>query len=99
MMKKRDEMFGHIKDWKNSNLSQVDFCNKNNIALGTFGYWRTQYLKKENPNNSIKVFKPIKLVAAKTEYNYKITYPNGVCISLSCDVDKNELVKLIRCLD
>ena len=98
MMKKRDEMFGHIKDWKNSNLSQLDFCNENNISLGTFGYWRTQYLKNENPDSSIKVFKPIKLVAKK-ENNYKITYPNGVCISLSCEVDKNELAKLIRCLD
>ena len=98
-MKKRYEMFEHIKDWKNSNLSQVDFCNENSIAIGTFGYWRTQYLKKENPNSSVKVFKPIKLVAAKTECNYKITYPNGVCISLSSDVDKNELAKIIRCLD
>jgi len=98
MMKKRDEMFGHIEDWKNSNLSQVDFCNENNIAIGTFGYWRTQYLRKEKPDSTIKVFKPIKLVAKK-ENNYKIIYPNGVCISLSSDVDKNELAKLIRCLD
>ena len=91
-------MFGHIKAWENGSLSQIDFCKKNDIALGTFGYWRKRYLQKEKTESTIKVFKPIKLVA-KTENNYKITYPNGVCINLSSNVDKNELVKLIRCLD
>jgi len=97
-MEKRDEMFGHIKAWENSNLSQLDFCKKNGIALGTFGYWRKRYLRKEKTDTTIKAFKPIKLVA-KTENNFKITYPNGVFITLSSGIDKNELAKLIRCLD
>jgi hypothetical protein len=98
MIKSRDEMFRHITNWENSNLSQLDFCKKNGIALGTFGYWRKRYLQKEKTETKVKVFKPIKLVA-KTENNYKITYPNGVCISIPSGVDKNELSKLIRCLD
>jgi len=97
-MKRKDEMFGHIKAWEISNLSQLDFCNKNGIALGTFGYWRKRYLKKDKAETSVKVFKSIKLVPT-TENNYKITYPNGVCINISSGVDKNELAKLIRCLD
>jgi len=98
MMTRRDKMFGYINDWENSNLSQVNFCKKNDISLGTFGYWRTKYLRKEKTDSSVKVFKPIKLLPRK-ENNYKITYPNGVCISLSSDIDKYELAKLIRCLD
>ena len=98
MMKKREEMFGHIEDWEHSDLSQLDFCNKNNIALGTFGYWRTQYLTKEKTETTVEVFKPIKLLP-KIKSDYTITYPNGVCITLSTQVDKNELAKLIRCLD
>lgn len=98
MKKRKNEMFGYIKDWENSNLSQVKFCEKNGIKLGTFSYWRKQYLRKEKTDSSVRVFKPIKLVT-KTETNYKITYPNGVCLSLSSGVDKNELAKLIRCLD
>jgi len=97
-MERRVEMFGHITNWENSNLSQLDFCKKNGIAFGTFGCWRRRYLQKEKTETKIKVLKPIKLVT-KTESIYKITYPNGVCISLSSDVDKNELAKLIRCLD
>lgn len=98
MMKRKEEMFGHIKAWENSKLSQLDFCKKNGITFGTFGYWRKRYLRKGNSESTVKVFKAIKLVA-KTESNYKITYPNGVFISLSSGVDKNELAKLIRCLD
>jgi len=97
-MEKREEMFGHIKDWENSNLSQVGFCEKNGINLGTFGYWRKRYLRKEKTDTTVKVFKPIKF-SPKTENNYKITYPNGVSISLSSGTNKNELAKLIRCLD
>lgn len=97
-MGRREEMFGHIIDWENSNLSQLDFCKKNGIAFGTFGYWRKRYLQKETTETKVKVFKPIKLVSKK-ESIYKITYPNGVYLSLSSDVDKNELAKLIRCLD
>lgn len=97
-MKRRDEMFEYIKEWDISSLSQLDFCEKNGINLGTFGYWRTQYLKKEKTDSTVKVFKPIKLLP-KIENNYKITYPNGVCISLSSNIDKDELAKLIRCLD
>ena len=91
-------MFEYIKEWEIGSLSQLDFCKKNDISLGTFGYWRTKYLRKEKPESTVKAFKPIKLLP-NTESNYKITYPNGVCISLSSDVDKNELEKLIRCLD
>jgi hypothetical protein len=97
-MEKRDEMFRHITDWENSNLSQLDFCEKNGIAFGAFGYWRKQYLQKEEFDSNVNVFKPIKLVA-KIENNFKITYPNGVYITLSSGLDKNELAKFIRCLD
>jgi len=97
-MAKKEEMFGLIKDWERSNLRQRDFCNKNDIAFGTFGYWRKQYLKNQKPKSKVKAFKQIKL-SPGPERNYKITYPNGVCISLSSEVDKNELAKLIRCLD
>ena len=98
IVKRRDEMFDYIKGWENSSLSQLDFCKKNHINIGTFGYWRTQYLRKDSLDNTVKVFKPIKLLP-KIETNYKITYPNGVCISMSSGIDINELAKLIRCLD
>ena len=61
-MERREKMFGHIMDWENSNLSQLDFCKKNGIAFRTFGYWRKRYLQKETTDTKVKVFKPIKLV-------------------------------------
>lgn len=73
IMKRKNEMFGHIKAWEISNLSQLDFCNKNGIALGTFGYWQMRYLKKDKAETKVKVFKPIKLVST-TKNNYSTLF-------------------------
>ena len=89
-------MLGLIRTWELSGLSQKDFCINNNISLSTFGYWRKQYLKDQKPK--VKAFKQINL-PSRIDRELKITYPNGVSLRLTSDIDKNELAKLIRCLD
>lgn len=36
----------HFNDWEQSQLSQSDFCKKNDLNIGTFGYWRTKLCSK-----------------------------------------------------
>ena len=31
---------GHITEWKASGLSQRVYCQRNHLAVATFGYWR-----------------------------------------------------------
>lgn len=37
----------HIEGWRQSGLSQQDYCQSNDIALATFGYWRRKLKKSE----------------------------------------------------
>jgi len=29
----------HVASWRESNLSQVEYCRLNNLAINNFGYW------------------------------------------------------------
>lgn len=37
---KRAYWQGHIEAWKQSGLSQIDFCKTRSLALSTFQFWR-----------------------------------------------------------
>jgi hypothetical protein len=39
---KREHWQQHFSAWKDSKLSQRDYCQHHNIKFSTFGYWRKQ---------------------------------------------------------
>jgi hypothetical protein len=38
----------HIKSWRQSGLSQADFCKARSLALSTFQYWRRKISQGSN---------------------------------------------------
>ena len=83
-----DQMFGLIEIWKQSGLSQTEFCNQKQLSRYRFSYWLKKYRKqKEKPdqpeNNTAKRFFPVNITSKQepafchTDY-ITITYPNGV---------------------
>ena len=45
----------HIKKWKDSGLSQIDYCRENNLLKHRFTYWKCKNNKKTNPVKFIPV--------------------------------------------
>lgn len=45
----------HIKRWKESGLSQIDYCRANNLSRHRFTYWKCKNAKKNNPIKFIPV--------------------------------------------
>ena len=39
----RQQMFGQIEQWKQSDLTQRAFCSQNNITYHVFHYWYKRY--------------------------------------------------------
>lgn len=33
----------HIDDWRQSKLSQKEYCQRNDISFSSFSYWRTRF--------------------------------------------------------
>ena len=38
---------GHIEAWKNSGLSQVEYCREKNLSRHRFTYWNSKLRKKD----------------------------------------------------
>ena len=52
----------HIKAWRKSGLSQIDYCRNNNLSRCRFTYWKCKEDKKSNPMTFIPVLhKPSKV--------------------------------------
>ena len=94
----QDQMFGLIEAWKQSGLSQTEFCDQKQLSRHSFGYWLKKYRnQKDKPdqpeNNTAKSFFPVNITSKQQQATYEtnhitITYPNGikVCCPLNLEV-------------
>ena len=93
---RREEMAYHLKSWKESGLSQHQYCLSNNLRFSTFYYWRKKDRRQENPLTD--GFIPIRVkgtVSAAADSNIEIQYPNGVRI-LVPSMDIQFIGRLVR---
>ena len=75
----------HIETCAQSNLTQAEYCRKNNLSRYAFGYWKTK-LNKE------KAFRPLLPVSIKpgitpASSSFNNHYPSGVSISYDHRID------------
>lgn len=91
METKHEKMYALIEEWKSSGICQEEFCREHGIKIGTFGYWRTKYLKQQEP--ATPSFIPVQ--PSEPDGAVEITYPNGVKIRLM-EYTAESLATLIR---
>ena len=48
--KTRTTWLSLVRDWESSGQSQRSFCDAHGLKLGTFSYWRRQYLQMQGVN-------------------------------------------------
>ncbi|MFT7158059.1 MAG: hypothetical protein ACI8Q1_003085, partial [Parvicella sp.] len=48
-MRKSEQMFPIIEQWKESKLSKSTFCKQESLSLHVFNYWASQYKKRRKP--------------------------------------------------
>jgi hypothetical protein len=93
----QEEMYLAIELWKESGLSQKNYCSENGIVYNTFKYWVKKYNGKKKPvKPQVKTFLPIQVNTTPEAYllghsnnEITITYPNG--IEIKCPVDISTL--------
>lgn len=104
----QEEMYLAIEMWKESGLSQKQYCKQENLAHSTFQYWHEKY-KGNNPNkrrsklSASNSFIPVQvtkhddiITTPVMEENITITYPNGVQISCPITIPEYKLKSLIK---
>lgn len=87
-------MFALIKAWECSDEQQEQFCNRQGVSLGSFGYWRTKYKRENNnPNPTTGSFIGLKPHLAE---GLEVFYPNGVRVRLPQGSSFSDLQALIH---
>ncbi len=91
----------HMDAWKNSGLSQVQFCKQNNLTYAAFGYWRTRLKKLNAINNDanddtdVVKFLPVNLSRnMSTHLTLNINHQHS--INILPDFDARLLTKIIQ---
>jgi len=80
-----------VGQWDREKESRHSFCQRHNITIHSFGYWRTKYLKQQKPSGSFT-----QLPAATTQTNQlEIHFPNGIRVLVPSGSDMAMVAHLI----
>ena len=77
-----------IPEWESSGESQKSFCEKRQLNISTFTYWRGKL------NTDKKVVPQVKFGEMNIKPAsplLKLNLPNGVCLMIPAGADKNKL--------
>jgi len=76
MKERRDYMFTLVRQWRESGLTQKEFCLQHGITLGKFGYWISRW--KEDQSGGDNGFIPMGSPKTAGYPVLSVIYPNGV---------------------
>jgi hypothetical protein len=88
--KLREEMFSLCRQWEESGETRESFCNRHQINIGKFSYWRSQYMSEEKPQED-----DFLAISPAVNSGMEIRYPNGVVIKIPGKTPLVELKALI----
>ena len=107
-LNKQKFYFDHIQQWKESHLSQVQYCKTHRIPVTNFKYWRNKCQEPKTPIITETTFTPIKIkeqqnpqpITAKGQppQRLRITLANGLKLSLPMDTDLQRIRPLLQSL-
>lgn len=74
---KREYWSRHIENWQQSELTQVEYCRKNDLNKHTFHYWKA----KQNKTDRIRPLLPVSILGETFSANSSLS--SGISISIS----------------
>jgi len=94
----------HVDAWRESGLSQADYCRQQGLNHKTFSVWtrRVQVdlsMDKNVPLGLLPVQVEPPASVASTQASMMLRLAHGAQLELSTDVPPRWLAELLRCLD
>lgn len=80
MKERREYMFTLVRQWRESGLTQREFCLQHGITLAKFGYWIVRW--KEDQSSGGAGFIPMGSAMTGNASAISIVYPNGVRLEI-----------------
>ncbi|MBE9466629.1 IS66 family insertion sequence element accessory protein TnpA [Dyadobacter subterraneus] len=81
-MDQSEEMFKLVREWRESGVSQSEFCKPHGITVAKFGYWSVkEKLAARLTAEKVGGFVQISGRQSVSSDSCRIIYPNGVEVS------------------
>jgi hypothetical protein len=106
----RKEWRIHLSEWKQSDLTQSEFCRQKGLNLRTFQYWRRKFIHSSEPeippgdHSRLKVvqlqqerFSPVQINIPNLSSGIKLKIGN-IFIDLDNNFNQEVLIRLIKVL-
>lgn len=99
------EGFGHIEKWRESGLSQKNYCTENSLSLSSFrgqlSIFQKSRLKggeREASQEVASKFVPVKVISppVSPSSGYEIIFPSGIIIKLPLLESLSVLIKSLE---
>jgi hypothetical protein len=93
----------HVEAWRESGLSQANYCQQQGLNRKTFSVWTRRVqgdlsLNKDTPLELLPVQLELSALVASTPTSVMLRLANGVQLELSTAVSPGWLAELLRCL-
>lgn len=81
-MDQSEAMFKLVREWRESGLSQSEFCKPHGITVAKFGYWAgKEKLAARLTAEKVGGFIQISSQQPTSSDSYQVVYPNGVKVN------------------
>ncbi|MFT7036777.1 MAG: hypothetical protein ACJA2S_005317, partial [Cyclobacteriaceae bacterium] len=94
-MRKSEQMFPIIEQWKESKLSKSTFCKQESLSLHVFNYWASQYKKRRKPQAIGDGFIPLELPSDESSSYMEVTLLSGAKINFHRRPNIEELTLIL----
>ncbi len=87
-------MRAHIDACRESGLTVKEYCQQQGLSRAGYYYW----LRRLRPQASSGSIVPVQIHNARIGGTLEISYPNGVSLSFSGELNSNNLKALVCCI-
>lgn len=97
---RREFWRGHLKGWKESDRTQVDYCRRENLSLARFHYWKRQLAegREKSQLRFVSLEKPLEEAEPKKGGAGIRLHCEGSLIEVDSGFDGEVLVEVIKIL-
>jgi len=88
-----------IEAWSGSGLSQAAFCERHDLALSTFQWWRRRLAERKH--NEPGGFVEVRVASESRSPGdpVRLTFPSGLRLYVPRGWDRRDLVEILRALE
>lgn len=86
----------HIRGWKESGISQADYCRDHGLNIRVFGYWKRKLCRKSPEPGFVPVLiKPAGTVASRSDASLRLIIREDMCVEIGDRFNPDTLRRLL----